>query len=315
MKLDIVLCTCDREALLRRTLESIASAKQPPGLHTNILVVDNSSRGGSVEVVRHAMSGCGFGRRLRYFRETRQGKAYALNTGIAAADGDLIGLIDDDEELHPQWLAIVYEWFQKPDVDFIGGPYVPKWTCPPPEWIPADYRGVVGWSDCGDTVREFGAKSFDLLLAGGNAVIRRAVLERCGPYSTDILRTHGRLLTGEDADMYDRLLTVGARGFYIPDLIIFHHMFPERLTKRYFRRWALWRAVSFGMLYRRRPPGEPKVFGVPRWQYRVSAFGAWKRARGWFGYPAGLAFGGELDLIQLFGLLYGRHLFWRLNKP
>jgi GT2 family glycosyltransferase len=77
-------------------------------------------------------------------------------------------------------------------------------------------------------------------LPGGNAVIRRAVLERCGPYATDILRTHARLLSGEDADMYERLLAVGAQGFYTPDLIVFHHIFPERLTKRYFRRWAFW---------------------------------------------------------------------------
>jgi hypothetical protein len=55
--------------------------------------------------------------------------------------------------------------------------------------------------------------------------------------------------------------------------------------------------------------------GVPRWQYRTSALGAWKRARGWFGYPPALAFGGQLDFIQLFGLLYGRRLFGRQNRP
>lgn len=313
MKLDIVLCTYNREATLRRTLESIADAEQPTGLHTNILVVDNNSRDGAAEVVRQAIRRGGPS--VRYLLETRQGKGYALNTGVAAADGDLIGLLDDDEEIHPQWLAVVYNWFRKPDVDFIGGPYVPKWPCPPPEWVPADYRGVIGWQEAGDAVREFSAESPDLLLSGGNAVIRRAVLGRCGPYATDICHTRERLLTGEDADMYERLLAAGARGFYLPDLIIFHHIFPERLTKRYFRRWAFWRAVSFGMLYKRQPPGEPKVLGVPRWQYRVSALGAWKRARGWFGYPPAPAFGGELDLIQLFGLLFGRHLFWRLNRP
>src|ERR1035437_6005547 len=132
MQLDIVLCTYNREALLRRTLESIADAPEPPGLHTNILVVDNNSRDGTAEVVRQAKSR--FGPRVRYLLETRQGKGDALNTGLAAADGDLIGLLDDDEEIHPQWLAIVYDWFQKPDVDFIGGPYVLKWTSPPPEW-------------------------------------------------------------------------------------------------------------------------------------------------------------------------------------
>jgi glycosyltransferase involved in cell wall biosynthesis len=313
MKLDIVVPTYNREALLRRTLASIANAPAPPDLEIEVLVVDNNSSDGTAEVVGRAMSQ--LAPRVRYLRETRQGRSHALNAGVAAADGELVGFIDDDEEIHPRWLAIVHDWFQKPDVDFIGGPYVPKWTSPPPDWVPADYRGVIGWSEGGNAVRAFGPESPDLLLAGGNAVIRRAVLERCGPYATDIGRTAERLLACEDAEMYERLLTAGARGFFVPDLIIFHHIFPERLTKRYFRRWAFWRAVSFGMFHKRRPSGVPQLLGVPRWQYRVSAHGAWKRARGWFGYPAAPAFGGELDLIQLVGLLYGRHLFWRLHRP
>ncbi len=39
-----------------------------------------------------------FGGRLRYLFEKNQGKSWALNSGIAATSGDLLGIIDDDEE-------------------------------------------------------------------------------------------------------------------------------------------------------------------------------------------------------------------------
>lgn len=313
MKLDIILPTCNRQALLRRTLESVAAAKEPPGLHTNVLVIDNNSQDGTAETVRQAASL--LGPRLRYLREPRQGKPYALNTGIAAADGDLIGLIDDDEEIDSQWFTVAYEWFQKPEVDFIGGPSILKRTSPLPDWVPRNYGAVISWAECGNKVREFGPQSPDVMLLGGNAVIRRGALNRCGLYATDLRRTHDRLLSGEDHDMYNRLLATGARGFFVPDLVMFHHLFPERLTKPYFRRWVFWHGVSMEVMEKRRPRDAPQWLGVPRWEYRVAATGAWKRVRGCFGYPPAAAFGGELDVVHLVGLLYGRHLFQRLNRP
>ena len=51
---------------------------------------------------------------------------------------------------------------------------------------------------------------------GGNAVIRRSMLEKVGPYKTWLGRTDKGLLSGEDEDMYHRLLAAGARGFTYP---------------------------------------------------------------------------------------------------
>ena len=57
----------------------------------------------------------------------------------------------------------------------------------------------------------------------------------------------------EDEDTFKRLLASGARGWYRPELIVYHHLPPERLTKRYFRRWCFWRGVSLGILDRQQP--------------------------------------------------------------
>src|SRR5207248_4932085 len=119
------------------------------------------------------------------------------------------------------------------------------------------------------------------MLMGGNAVIRRSVLERVGSYSADLGRTSdGRLLSCEDREMYHRLLTIGAKGFYRPDLVILHYVPPERLTKRYFRRWSFWHGVSHGLIERERRTPVAYLLGVPRYLYGRAARGMLRVARG-----------------------------------
>src|SRR5947209_7587337 len=113
----------------------------------------------------------------------------------------------------------------------------------------------------------------DAELMGGNAVISRAMLMKVGLYSTDLGRNGKRPLADEDTDMYHRLLAAGARGMYVPDLIIYHYIHPNRLTKRYFRRWHFWRGVSSGRLDQRQPQPTPYLFGVPRYLFGSAARG------------------------------------------
>jgi hypothetical protein len=145
---------------------------------------------------------------------------------------------------------------------------------------------------------------------GGNAVIRRSILERVGPYSVDLGRTPGgRLMSCEDEDMFARLLAIGARGFYRPDLIIHHYVPPERLTKGYFRRWCFWRGVSQGVLDRRRPSEVPYLLGVPRYMIGVAVRATIDMARELLGRrePA-RTFKNELAWWDLVGFVYGKHL-------
>ena len=71
----------------------------------------------------------------------------------------------------------------------------------------------------------------------------------------------------EDEDTFKRLLALGARGSYRPDLIVHHYVAPERVAKGYFRRWCFWRGVSLGMLDRQQPQDVAYLLGVPRYLY------------------------------------------------
>ena len=306
MRLDVVIPTHNRAWLLPRTLESLLNAERPQGLDVRVVAVDNRSTDDTRAVIESFMGR--FAGRLSYLYESRPGRSHALNAGIAAATGDLVGMIDDDEEVDRQWLMTIATAFADSGTDFIGGPYLPVWGAERPAWLGTGYGSAVGWAECGPDIHQYGP-GFDAMLMGGNAVIRRSILERVGPYAADLGRTPGgRLLSCEDEDMFARLLAIGARGFYRPDLIIHHYVPPERLTKRYFRRWCFWRGVSQGLMDRRRRAPVPYLLGVPRYMVGAALRGALDTARALFA-PSDPArrFRNELAWWDLAGFMYGKH--------
>ena len=109
--------------------------------------------------------------------------------------------------------------------------------------------------------------------------------------------------------MYLRLLAVGARGQYLPDLVVHHYVHPERLTRRYYRSWCFWNGASKGVLGRRHALRVRQLAGVPRY-----AFGdAVRGLLGWIGAvarggPRSARMAGELPAWHLAGRIYGRYL-------
>ena len=118
------------------------NARVPPGLDVHVTVICNACSDDSTTSVRRLQAA--FPRRVSLVEERRRGKSRALNAGVAATWGDLIGMIDDDEEVDSRWVEVAAEAFADPTVDFIGGPYLPIWEAPPPDWLPDDYLAVLG---------------------------------------------------------------------------------------------------------------------------------------------------------------------------
>ena len=122
-----------------------------------------------------------------------------------------------------------------------------------------------------------------------------------------------------------RARAAGARGFYVPEMIV-HHLVPrERLTKQYFRRWLYWHGISRAMLYRQggfdmeepeleHPPyaGGRSIVGVPVHLVRKAARSArslaWHTLRG----NVAVAFEYELWLCFFAGLVRQRFADRRL---
>lgn len=141
MTLDVLLPTFNRAGLLERTLESLIRAERPVGLELTVYVIDNNSTDSTREAVRE------YQRRfanVEYVLELEQGVSAALNAGIRVGNGELIAIINDDEEIDGCWLQVICRFFRETDFDFASGPYKPNWSRPKPDWITGEFGAAVG---------------------------------------------------------------------------------------------------------------------------------------------------------------------------
>ena len=306
-RLDVLVPTHNRAGRLEGCLKSVLNARPFAGLEVHLTVICNACTDGSQELVRRLQAA--YPRRMSLLEERRRGKSRALNLGIASTSGDLIGMIDDDEEVDPAWVEVIGSAFEDPALEFAGGPYVAVWSTPPPEWLPDDYLAVLGSVDNGSVVREYDA-SFPGILKGGNAVIKRTTLARVGLFAEHLgPGSFSRLFSCEDEDMYLRLLEAGAKGKYFPRLVIYHYIADQRLTREYYRSWCFWRGVSRGMMDRRHPMPVPYLAGVPRFLWGSAARGLLRRAGSFRPRPSKDSFEDELRMWDVAGFFYGRHLY------
>lgn len=301
--LDIVVPTYNRKEYLEKTINSIFQATQPDSLDVTLIIVDNNCSDGTEEFVRGIKAA---GRiNLLYVKEPKQGLSNARNCGIASGKGELIGFIDDDEQIHISWLAVVEREFRDPSVQFIGGTCAPVWGAPAPKWLPHDRPAIIGIV-CPQAYCDFN-EEYPGMLMGGNAVIMRTVFDQVGRYSPELGRTNIGLLSDEDADLYRRILIHKNIGRCVPDLIIHHFIPAQRLTKRYHRSWSFWHAVSQGVSHRNSPHKTAHLAGVPRYLWGDAVRAIFAIPVNWLFKHRAEAFRRELCVWDLAGYLYGSY--------
>lgn len=307
LRLDVLIPTHNRARFLERCLASVLHAAPADNLEAHVTIICNACSDGSREVALRYQAA--FPGRITLLEERRRGKSKALNAGIAATSGELVGMIDDDEEVDVNWFRVIARAFADPSLDFAGGPYVPVWDAPVPDWIPHDYLAVIGAVDNGSATRPY-SRDFPGILKGGNAVIRRSVLARVGRYAEHLgPGSFSTLFSCEDEDMYWRLLQHGAVGKYLPELVIFHYISAARLTREYYRRWCFWRGVSRGLMDRRHPLPVRYLAGIPRFIWGSAGRSLLRLAFVNRDRPPREVFADELRMWDLAGYAYGRHIY------
>jgi glycosyltransferase involved in cell wall biosynthesis len=267
----VLLCTYNRADLLGETLDSLARTRVSD-LRWDVIVVDNNSTDDTRQVVTTRIDR--FPVPLRYLFEPRQGKSNALNTGLAATDATLILFTDDDVRVSEGWVeASCRPMLDNPDLDYTGGPVMPVWERPCPPWL--DDRRPDLWGTL--AILDYGAERFVFeerrrVPLGANMAVRRSLIDRIGGFDPDLGRRGNSLLGQEQAEFFCRSREIGARGVYVPEMSLHHHVPAKRLTRAYFRRWWFWKGVSKARLEQRHPVTELGVdlarvatlFGVPR---------------------------------------------------
>jgi glycosyltransferase involved in cell wall biosynthesis len=277
MKFSVVIATYNRADELFKTLESLSRLQVAEPWE--VVIVDNNSSDNTKDVVLQASSN--FPVPLRYFFEPQQGRSAALNTGIKAAQGEIIATTDDDVRLEEDWLSNADRALQSLGCDYLGGKALPIWSGQRPAWLPAERS--IHWAVI--ALLDYGPKPLplvDYVPIGVNMVFRREAFERAGLWNNTIGRKAGTLLGQEVREWCARARAANLKGFYTPDLVV-HHVIPaDRLTKKYFRSWFYWHGISRAILYQTKgldmesPESTelnfstvPHIAGVPRYMFRT----------------------------------------------
>jgi GT2 family glycosyltransferase len=217
-----VIATRNRAEQLRGCLGALRRSPPPAGWSAEVLVVDNGSTDATAAVIAEERD-VGGALRVRYLVEARRGKAFAVNTGTAAAGGAIVAFLDDDVEAEPGWLGAIVERFERePDLGLLAGRVV----------------GVEGSGSTATTGASEEApldpdRSLQGLVLGCNLAVRRDVIAAVRGRDTRL--GPGRGLAYEDIDFVYRVLRRGIRGCFSPRPVVVHRLGERNRRVEYLR--------------------------------------------------------------------------------
>ena len=196
--------TYNRARTLSRALDSVLSQTYP---NFELIVVDDHSSDATPQVVDSYAEDS----RVKVFRHDRNlGQSRAFNTGIAAANGDYVGFLDDDDEWLPNKLAL-----QVATLDA----------------APCNVGLVYGWR------HELDEESGRILRTvrhtmRGDIFEKALMLHTPAPPSSWLVRVsaaralggfEGRLLRAKDDDFVCRLCEQGWHVDYVPEVVLLRY--------------------------------------------------------------------------------------------
>ena len=268
--LTVLICTHNKARLLDGVLESIAEQALPDHTRWEVLIVANRCTDETPEVVRR-WGATGRIPRLRYVSERRLGVSFARRRGLRESRGRLIGLVDDDCLLAPDWAEQALRFAEaNPRAGAFGGRNELVWEVPPTR-VADLYGESLARQDLGPAPRLMPVNEWRMPVGAG-LLVRREAIVQSGWMEHGQLRARGprNLGAGEDTEISLTIRRAGWQVWYSPELRLRHVITPERMTLAYLRR--LHRGFGRADVYLRSlylaPQPHPRRDGVA-WAVRV----------------------------------------------
>jgi GT2 family glycosyltransferase len=220
--LTAAVCTRDRPAALARCLASLLAQEYR---RFRILVVDNAPRDDAVQHIMESVAGQGIP--VERIVEPRPGLSRARNAAVAAAPGEILAWLDDDEEADRYWLdGIARALLDHPAADAVAGPVAPADLSTPAQVWCEEFGGLTKGRGYRPAV--FTAATENPLFplppfgSGANLATRPGALAAIGDFDTALgAGTPAR--AGEDTLALTRLLRKGGTIVYAPGALTWHH--------------------------------------------------------------------------------------------
>jgi glycosyltransferase involved in cell wall biosynthesis len=208
MEASLIIPTYNRVALLKKTLQSLSRLASPVDTF-EVIVVDDGSDDETGDFVQSAS----FPFDLRFFRhQDNRFASAARNTGIRAAQGEVILFLDDDMEVVPEFLEEHLNYHRGPRQAAVMGNIRMH-----PGIIPT---GMIRYlSSRGVHKLKPGQGMPFRYWCSGNASLKRSIVLEAGLFDERI-RCYG----GEDLELAYRLQQRGDLSFHFASKAVSYHM-------------------------------------------------------------------------------------------
>jgi exo-beta-1,3-glucanase (GH17 family)/cellulose synthase/poly-beta-1,6-N-acetylglucosamine synthase-like glycosyltransferase len=235
-------CYNEPPDMVKLTLDSLAALDYP---NFEVLVMDNNTR--DPEVWKPVAAYCtALGERFRFYHLGKWpgAKSGALNFALTQTDreAEIIGVIDSDYQVTPDWLRVLVPYFENEKVGWVQAPQDHR------EWQTDLFKECINWEYAGFFDIGMVARNEDnaIIQHGTMTLIRKAALVDTGKWAEWTIT--------EDAELGLRLLEHGYESVYL-DHRFGHGLTPDDFTayKKQRYRWAYgacqilkghWRALA-----------------------------------------------------------------------
>lgn len=201
-KVSIITPSYNQGEFIKETIESVLNQTYK---NIEYIVMDGGSTDDTVEILKS------YGNRIKWISEKDKGQADAVNKGLEAATGEIIGWLNSDDTYYPDTIKTVVEYFlsnQETDMIYGEGDYIDR------------YSEVIG---------KYDTKIFDYSLLANECFI-------CQPaafFTKSIVDSVGRLNADLQLCMdYELWMRIGKFGnvLYVPETLATSRMYDENKT-------------------------------------------------------------------------------------
>lgn len=245
LRLSLIVATYNRADRITQCLDSIVE-QTAESASWEAIIVNNNSTDNTIEVVEQFIQQHPT-HNIHLVTERKQGLSHARNCGIERAKAPIIAIIDDDEEVVPQYTEAYLNFFdQHLEVATAGGAIIAKYDSPPPHWLsPLTEIPIANPIAPKGNIRPFPKGKIP---GGGNMAIRRSAIEKYGVFDPELGRRGNQLLGGEESNLFERLRSGGEQIWLVPEAAIYHNISDDKLQRKYLDK--LWFNIGVSQLRR-----------------------------------------------------------------
>ena len=265
--ISVVVCTYNGERTLRDCLEGLTALRYP---NYEVIIVNDGSTDGTLAITREFS--------FRVISTPNMGLSSARNTGLSAANGEIVAYIDDDAYPDPDWLTYLASTFSSTEHVSVGGPNL----APAGDgWI-ADAVANAPGGPCHVLLSDDEAEH----IPGCNMAFRKSALQAVGGFDPRFR------VAGDDVHVCWLLAERGWTLGFNPAALVWHHR--RNSVRAYFRQQkgygkaealrGIAQPTHLPSLLENRWPEKYNTLGHLSWGGRVYGKGAlhflsWRRPR------------------------------------